>query len=267
MKYISVYVNGVFYEEADDYTFDNRTGVFVFANKFNADEKVTIIVSYIDNASGSIDTTYENVYERVKYYDNFPLLSQSTTPSVEPTTPSVEPTTPSTPQRLYLYRNGDECTSVTGGLDITYNENCTLTKETNCLRWTPSSGTKQYSCLHSHNKITLDGTYSAVHIDFEDYITVSNVSYFSSGFNSTNDTRPYNDSNVIWSGSTASSSNRSRFKNQRFTDLNLYEADVAYNNGSPVDLINTFGEYYFYLVHYSDYSQTGYANIYSIWLE
>lgn len=71
MKYISVYVNGVFYEEADDYTFDNRTGVFVFANKFNADEKVTITVSYIDNASGSIDNTYENVYERVKYYDNF----------------------------------------------------------------------------------------------------------------------------------------------------------------------------------------------------
>ena len=71
MKYISVYVNGVFYEEADDYTFDNRTGVFVFANKFNADEKVTITVSYIDNASGNIDSTYENVYERVKYYDNF----------------------------------------------------------------------------------------------------------------------------------------------------------------------------------------------------
>ena len=71
VKYISVYVNGVFYEEADDYTFDNRTGVFVFANKFNADEKVTITVAYIDNASGSIDNTYENVYERVKYYDYF----------------------------------------------------------------------------------------------------------------------------------------------------------------------------------------------------
>lgn len=75
MKYISVYVNGVFYEEADDYTFDNRTGVFVFANKFNADEKVTITVAYIDNASGSIDNTYENVYERVKYYDNFSNLT------------------------------------------------------------------------------------------------------------------------------------------------------------------------------------------------
>lgn len=71
VKYISVYVNGVFYEEADDYTFDNRTGVFVFANKFNADEKVTITVAYIDNSYGSIDNTYEDVYERVKYYDNF----------------------------------------------------------------------------------------------------------------------------------------------------------------------------------------------------
>ena len=73
MKYISVYVNGVFYEEADDYTFDNRTGIFVFTNKFNADEKVTITVAYIDNVLGNIDNTYEDVYERVKYYDIFSL--------------------------------------------------------------------------------------------------------------------------------------------------------------------------------------------------
>ena len=103
MKYISVYVNGVFYEEADDYTFDNRTGVFVFANKFNADEKVTITVAYIDNISGNIDNTYENAYEKVKYYDNFSneiptidfdiekfnsfVLDFTKDNSIEPTTP------------------------------------------------------------------------------------------------------------------------------------------------------------------------------------
>ena len=71
VKYISVYVNGIFYEEADDYTFDNRTGVFLFNNKFGDDEKVTIIVAYMNGVSSYADSLFEETYERVKYYDNF----------------------------------------------------------------------------------------------------------------------------------------------------------------------------------------------------
>lgn len=170
--------------------------------------------------------------------------------------------------RLYLYKYGDECINVTGGIDITYNNNCTLTKESDHLHWVnASSGIMQYSVIHTHNKLSLDGTYHAVHIDFEDYITISNVSYFGGGMNQTNDTRPYNDSNLIRLGGTSSGIGGTYFKNSRFTDISWYDANYEYDNSSAVDLKTVIGEYYFYLHHYSDYSQTGYANIYAIWLE
>lgn len=254
MKYISVYVNGVFYEESDDYTFDNRTGIFVFTNKFNAYEKVTITVAYIDNVLGNIDNTYEDVYERVKYYDNFSKL----------TTSSYEPPVPVTPPRVYLYNNGDECVSVTGGWDILSGSNCVVTKETDHLLWTPSSGTVQSRYITTNNPISFSGKPLAVYLDFEDYVTISNVSYFILELTEVKGSS----SNKIKIGATANGIGGTHFKNQRFTNSNTYEDSVEYDQGWDIhSLEDISGNYYLNINHYSDYSQTGYAKIYAIWLE
>lgn len=173
--------------------------------------------------------------------------------------------------KLYLYKYGDECVKVTGGLQVTIQNNCTITKNSDNLEWRPSSGTMQYACIHSVNLI--DWTklgYKTIHLDFEDHITVTNVSYINISASKTRDTRPYNDGSSIHTEIGFARNGIGTPQIDRTFDFNATDHSLtARNNTNLSNGIANLGlePRYFGIWHYSDYSQTGYAKIYAIWLE
>ncbi len=252
VKYISVYVNGVFYEEADDYTFDSKTGTFVFANKFDSEEKVTITVAYLAGVPSYINSSYEEAYERVKYYDNFPTITQSSTQS--------------TSQRLYLYRNGDECTAVTGGLEVTNTRDMSCTLEANYISFIPntSGGYFRDATIHTVNKIDFFN-WNSIHMSFEDYITNTYISQFVLKISTTRQDTVSNNLDYGTVGCTEGLTYGTSTKNQLFVDFDTY-SDSNISN-SLIRLSELTEPYYLSLCYVSKSNQTGYAKVYAIWLE
>ena len=63
-------------DESDDYTFNNSTYTFTFIEPFEGDEKVTIVISYIDDSAADRELyfnseQYEKPYERTKTFSVF----------------------------------------------------------------------------------------------------------------------------------------------------------------------------------------------------
>lgn len=174
-----------------------------------------------------------------------------------------------TGSKLYLYRYGDECLDITGGWGITYQSSCTVTKEIDHISWVVSNGTMQQGWIYPVNKIDFS-QYHMLHIDFEDYITNRNTSEFILWATSSRNASPYNDSSVVTNLlRTNQGSNGNYYKYKRNYDFTVENMKEFHTNYSWVtlDLSELEEPYYFGVGHYSDYSQTGYANIYEIWLE
>ena len=171
------------------------------------------------------------------------------------------------PERLYLYNYGDECVDVTGGWGVIYQSNKTLTKESDHLLWTPSSGTMQHAWIYTMNTIDFS-PWSMLHIDFEDYITNGNTSQFYIWASTDRTSRAYNDTGKVF---TVLDTNYGRsmdsYKYKRNYDFTYDDYLAIRPNDTKPDLSQYTTPYYLGIGHYSDYSQTGYAKIYEVWLE
>ena len=165
-----------------------------------------------------------------------------------------------------MYNNGDECIDVTGGWNIVDHINVTVTKESNYFYFVKSSGTTQNGGLITQNKIDFSG-WESLHMDFEDCVTISNTSEVRVNCCESNSSTS---NTTYWLLSNTYGNNaQGQTKNKRFRDF-TYLDFIRYNNRTP--WYSIIGDYvttpqYVYAGHYSDYSQTGYAKIYAIWLE
>ena len=73
---IVVYVNGLRMDETEDYTYDSSNYTFTFDEAFEGDEKVTIVLSYIDDSGTDVESLYnsskyEKTIEKTKTYATF----------------------------------------------------------------------------------------------------------------------------------------------------------------------------------------------------
>ena len=169
--------------------------------------------------------------------------------------------------KLYLYKYGDECVRVTGGWGVIYQSNKTITKESDHLLWTPSSGTMQHAWIYTMNTIDFS-KFSELHIDFDDSITNGNTSQFYIWASTNRTARSYNDSGRVFEVlATNYGSRGNHYKFKRNYDFSYDNFLEFYTTGTKPDLSQYTTPYYLGIGHYSDYSQTGYAKIYAIWLE
>ena len=180
-------------------------------------------------------------------------------------------------ERLYLYRYGDECIDVTGGWEVTNTRNMTCTLESNHISFIPNTSGSQArdATLHTVNAFNFLQNYDSLHMCFEDYITNSHISQFRIKVSLNRNDSASNDSLAYANiGVTEVGTNYHYTKNQLFEDFDTYRdpwilnTNVVYNNDlSKLSDLPTGNNYYISLAHASNYSQTGYAKIYAIWLE
>ena len=71
VKFMSVSVNGIIYEESDDYTYDSNEGKLSFHNKLYPESKVTVTLTYLNNSANVISDIDNTPYEKTKLFDEF----------------------------------------------------------------------------------------------------------------------------------------------------------------------------------------------------
>lgn len=175
--------------------------------------------------------------------------------------------------KLYLYKYGDECVRITGGYEVTYESYCTITKESDHLRWTLSSGSglMQQATVTTINKLRFDGTYKDLHIAQLNNMSTSNVNYTRFELSDYRTERAYNNNETYILGET--NTNVLGGKNVLHPDLNItgYFRDntnyCSHLTNKVYDISNIGGEWYFVIYHYVDYYQSGNMNVYAVWLE
>ena len=175
---------------------------------------------------------------------------------------------PNSVKVAYLYNYGDECTKVTGGWSIVNGSSCTLSKESDHLNWVNARTTTGYVPEYIHQvgvfrtaeKITFDSNlYSALYLDFEDNISRWNgyQSYLRVYLSKDDSNYPGKDAielGGIWEGP---------YKNQRFYRLNATDEPIR---STPIVFSNIpTDQYYVYVVHYTDFEESGTCNVYAMW--
>lgn len=72
---IAVYLNGLRMDEDDDYTYNSSTYTFTFDEAFEGGEKVTVVLSYIDDSATDVEgfnsDKYEKPIQKSKVYSTF----------------------------------------------------------------------------------------------------------------------------------------------------------------------------------------------------
>ena len=72
---IAVYLNGLRMDENDDYTYNSSTYTFTFDEAFEGGEKVTVVLSYIDDSATDVEgfnsDKYEKPIQKSKVYSTF----------------------------------------------------------------------------------------------------------------------------------------------------------------------------------------------------